>query len=401
MSRWIVVQLGSREQYNVARALHASGKLHTMITDLWSPEESILRKLSSRSASRYHSSLSGANIVSFNMRMVIGNMFDRYTGSRFKQAYGMIADQTFSKVALAYLENNNARFKREGVTHIFAYNYYSAEIFKWAKKNGYTCVLGQIDAGPAAGKLVKKLAIQYNVDPSQFHDHYEEYLPKWQIETGSASIIVVNSEWSRKLLVEEGVDNGKIKTIPLAFESNTGKSISKKVAAFSADQPLQVLFLGSMQIQKGVIEAFEAAKLLTGSPVRFTFAGSMKMPTELLSRMPDENCQWIGFQNRSQVAQLFEQHHVLLFPTHSDGFGLVQLEAQANGLPVIASTHCGSVVTDGVNGLILENVTATEISAAITKLLNDPGLLNSLAANANVSKEFSFDNLVSKFSPLS
>jgi glycosyltransferase involved in cell wall biosynthesis len=338
--------------------------------------------------------------VSFNLLMLLFNTIDRFTGSGFRTNHGLLADRMFSSRTLRYLRANSSRLKTEGVTHIFSYNYYAADIFRWAKANGFTCVLGQIDAGPAAGKLVKRLAVNYGVDPALFHDHYEGYLEKWKIEVECASQIVVNSEWSKKLLVQEGVPGDRIKIIPLAFDQKIERKKYREVSAFSDSEPLAVLFLGSLQIQKGVIEAFEAAEKLATRPVVFSFAGTLKMPEQLLSKMPKTNCTWLGFQSRAQVTELFAKNHVLLFPTHSDGFGLVQLEAMGHGVPVITSTHCGTVVKHNVNGLVLNQVSSTDIVTAINTLLDQPALLNELAAATKVGDEFSFSYLTKAFNEI-
>jgi glycosyltransferase involved in cell wall biosynthesis len=63
---------------------------------------------------------------------------------------------------------------------------------------------------------------------------------------------------------------------------------------------------------------------------------------------------------------------VLVFPTLSDGFGLVQLEAMSAGLPVIATPACGEVVQDGINGRIVPLRDASAIVMALRELRADP-----------------------------
>jgi glycosyltransferase involved in cell wall biosynthesis len=82
---------------------------------------------------------------------------------------------------------------------------------------------------------------------------------------------------------------------------------------------------------------------------------------------------------RSEVAKHYRTADVFVFPTHSDGFGLTQLEAQSWKLPIVASRHCGEVVSDGLNGLILAEVTAEEIAASLLRLLHDPQSLQKMA----------------------
>jgi len=83
---------------------------------------------------------------------------------------------------------------------------------------------------------------------------------------------------------------------------------------------------------------------------------------------------------------------VFLLPTHSDGFGLTQLEAQAWRLPIIASRQCGDVAQQGVNGYLLPEVSADAIAGVIESILAWPGALGGLAGRARAN-EFTLDKL--------
>jgi glycosyltransferase involved in cell wall biosynthesis len=86
----------------------------------------------------------------------------------------------------------------------------------------------------------------------------------------------------------------------------------------------------------------------------------------------------------TDIAKWFAQADVLILPTHSDGFGLTQLEALGHHVPVIASTHCGRVVEDGVNGVILPEVSGQAIAGAIRRLLGQTALLQDMRRHAVV-----------------
>jgi glycosyltransferase involved in cell wall biosynthesis len=79
---------------------------------------------------------------------------------------------------------------------------------------------------------------------------------------------------------------------------------------------------------------------------------------------------------------------VLIFPTLSDGFGLTQLEAQAWSLPIVASRFCGEVVRDGVNGIVLNELSPDAISAALRLCVCQAARLRIFAANARLGEKF-------------
>jgi phosphatidylinositol alpha-1,6-mannosyltransferase len=68
----------------------------------------------------------------------------------------------------------------------------------------------------------------------------------------------------------------------------------------------------------------------------------------------------------------------------TEGFGLVFLEANSCGLPVIAGRDGGSqdAVQDGVNGLVVDGTSVAAIAAAMTALLDDPALAARLKQGA-------------------
>jgi glycosyltransferase involved in cell wall biosynthesis len=101
---------------------------------------------------------------------------------------------------------------------------------------------------------------------------------------------------------------------------------------------------------------------------------------------------------RVDVHGFYRQSHIFILPTHSDGFGLTQLEAQSWGLPVIASLNCGEVVRHGENGLLLPKVSGPIIAEAIEAILNDPSQMSTLSIRSKeIAAEYSAARVIPKF----
>jgi phosphatidylinositol alpha-1,6-mannosyltransferase len=84
----------------------------------------------------------------------------------------------------------------------------------------------------------------------------------------------------------------------------------------------------------------------------------------------------------------------------TEGFGLVFLEANACGIPVIAGKAGGSVdaVTDGVNGLVVDGDQPAQISAAILRLFQDDPLRERLIQTGNkIAASSGWDSRVDQF----
>ena len=224
-----------------------------------------------------------------------------------------------------------------------------------------------------------------------------EYWNSWRNECALADQIVVNSSWSRDALLSEGVPAEKVSVVPLAYEA-APETISYErdyPDAFTSQRPLRVLFLGQINLRKGVGQLFDAMKLLARENVEFWFVGPVQInvPSELKDHA---RVKWFGVVPRNQVHEYYKKADVFIFPTLSDGFGLTQLEAQSWKLPVVASRYCGEVVRDGVNGVILEEVSGQAIADVLLKFLRSPEILKAMSARSCVSDRFSLKTLAAR-----
>jgi glycosyltransferase involved in cell wall biosynthesis len=163
-------------------------------------------------------------------------------------------------------------------------------------------------------------------------------------------------------------------------------------ARFTQERPLRVLFLGLINLRKGVARLLEAARILRGEPVEFWMVGPVEIANA--STITDAGrVKWFGAVTRNQAAGFYRNADLFILPTLSDGFAITQLEAQAHGLPVIASKNCGKVVENGVNGIILDEPSAACIAHAVHDCIADPERLQKLASASGVRDEFTIEAL--------
>jgi glycosyltransferase involved in cell wall biosynthesis len=278
---------------------------------------------------------------------------------------------------------------------VFAYSYAAVRIFKFAKERSWTTVLGQIDPGPAEERLVGKLHQVANLS-DVWKAAPAEYWDDWRVECELADQIIVNSDWCKRAVLSEGVSSEKVSVIPLAFETARRPVGFQRQypTAFTKERPLRVLFLGQINIRKGALELLEAAQKLVAEPIEFTFVGPVQFEIAAGIRALT-SIKWMGTSPRSEVSKHYESADVFVFPTHSDGFGLTQLEAQSWALPIVVSRNCGEVVHDGVNGLILSKVSGEEIGNSLLRLLHNPQTLQEMSNQSRVPERFSLGALSS------
>jgi D-inositol-3-phosphate glycosyltransferase len=116
--------------------------------------------------------------------------------------------------------------------------------------------------------------------------------------------------------------------------------------------------------------------------------------------------QWLGVagtvrflppQDRAALADLYRAADLVAVPSYNESFGLVALEAQACGTPVVAAAVGGLVtaVRDGLSGVLVEGHDAADWARALDGLLAQPArrALLSQGAVAHAS-QFSWNRTV-------
>lgn len=116
------------------------------------------------------------------------------------------------------------------------------------------------------------------------------------------------------------------------------------------DGPL-LLYVGRIAVEKNV-EAF----LDLESPGRKVVVGDGPQRRQLERRYPD--VEFVGYCYGEALARWYAAADVFVFPSRTDTFGLVMLEAMACGTPVAAFPVTGpaDLVTEGVSGALDEDL---------------------------------------------
>ena len=141
-------------------------------------------------------------------------------------------------------------------------------------------------------------------------------------------------------------------------------------------EPITLGHVGRLVEEKNVRELVEVANRLPPvirERVRFLIVGDGPLRDWLAQRLPPNTC-FTGILRGQELAAAFASMDVFLFPSLTDTFGLVVLEAMAAGVPVVSFGSSGplSVVDHGVNGLVA--ATPAEFIDAVARLVQEPEL---------------------------
>jgi len=218
----VVAQIGAREHYAIACALHSRGKLAAMMTDFWVPQKHWLRVLPGvkRLRDRFHASLGLAVVRAPNLTMFCFELWQRLLKRR-GWPVNMARNTLFQKFAIS-------KFDKLAMQHeqlaLFSYSYAARDLFDEAKRRGWKTLLGQIDPGPEEERIVAAEHERYPKLGSRWQPAPTEYWAAWRQEIDLADVVIVNSEWSKQCLIKEGVDERKLEVVPLVYESKRSQN---------------------------------------------------------------------------------------------------------------------------------------------------------------------------------
>lgn len=361
--KWHLTQIGSREKYLYPRMIYRKGLLGTFSTDIWFKNINNLNLPGkfSRVKSRYHSELEHTQVNSRNLYSIY-RMLRPYKGNRFDQWC------TQGRIFGKWATNNIVKNGIDNDDTVFGYTGASLEIAEAAKSFGARMVLGQFDP---AFYWYKMQNIEYEKWHGKVINSYiptDEYKERLLKEWDYSDLIIVNSEHCKDALVPYGVNKEKIKILPLPVSIDREKVINEKCLN---KEKINVIFVGNISFGKGFAYFAEAKKILKNDK-RFSFyaIGDLHISQEIIEKNK-WNLNYTGRLNKEELKKIYLESHILVFPTISEGFGQVQLEAMAYGLPVIATKNCGRIVKNRKNGIIVNDSNALEIAEAILEITED------------------------------
>lgn len=149
--------------------------------------------------------------------------------------------------------------------------------------------------------------------------------------------------------------------------------------------PPEILFVGRLSAEKGILELVEASR---GLPLVVVGDGPLR------DRVPGA----LGFVDHRELGAHYARAAVVACPSLREGYGMACLEAMAYGKPVVASAVGGlrDLVVDGETGLLVPPGDPAALRAALERLLGDPELRRRLgaAARERARTAFSWDAAV-------
>jgi glycosyltransferase involved in cell wall biosynthesis len=199
-------------------------------------------------------------------------------------------------------------------------------------------------------------------------------------EIALADVIIANSPLTAKSHIAAGADARKVFVVPLAAPATIAEV---RTIADHRRRPLNVIYAGPFSLRKGAHYLLEAWRLFDpGSAAILNVYGQVVLPDRFLN-MRKEGIVFHGSVAEGQLFSAYEDGDILVFPTLSDGFGMVVAEAMAHGLPVITTDQAGAaVLVTTENGLIVPAADPKSLAEALQWCLDNRDQLHAMRFHA-------------------
>ncbi|TMK33775.1 MAG: glycosyltransferase family 1 protein [Actinobacteria bacterium] len=171
-----------------------------------------------------------------------------------------------------------------------------------------------------------------------------------------------------------------------------------------ADGDLVVLYVGRLAPEKNVelaVEAYRAMQRACGGALRFVVVGDGPLGAALARAHPD--LVFCGFRTGDELTAHYASADLFLFPSETETFGNVTLEAMASGLAVVAYDYAAARVhvENGVTGALARPGDARGFIDAAVALAVAPEALPAMRRRARAAMEaVDWSRVVGRFEQL-
>ena len=165
---------------------------------------------------------------------------------------------------------------------------------------------------------------------------------------------------------------------------NSAESMELRRSLGISNNAFVALFVGRLQLDKGLVEFIEAARIIRRQQRRqdivFVMVGApdpgnkRSLPEPTLAQWKAEG-DVVLTGRREDVPELMAMANTVTTPTfYREGLPRTLLEAAATGLPLIGTDMPGvrEAITDGVNGILIPTHDSAALARAVEQLADDP-----------------------------
>jgi glycosyltransferase involved in cell wall biosynthesis len=275
------------------------------------------------------------------------------------------------------------KLKKLGINKPFIHTIHGvlADEYEQAKKNGYPSFRDRIA------------------------NYFMHRLSKLEEQTAqqATSIVTISNYSLGKIQMLYGIEESKVHIVPNGVDVEKFKPTDAQVARrqFGLSNEPCVLFVGSLIPRKGLSFLVEAAKIIIkeNADTKFLIVGEGPLKNHLAISLStanlSNNFKFLGNLDEDALSVVYNCTDVFVLPSIQEGQGIVLLEAQASGKPVVAFDVGGvnEAVRNNETGLLIKRGSSEKFGDALLRLLSDKSLREKMGANGRtfVTENFTWD----------
>lgn len=253
--------------------------------------------------------------------------------------------------------------------------------------------------GLAALAIGKMLGVRmsgiYHTDLPQYIRYYTEDEDMegltWQYLHwfyNQMDLIYVPSRIYMDQLVSKGFNAAKLRLFPHGADIDDFHPKFRQATfweSYGGNGKTQITYVGRAAKEKDLDVLVEAySKLLKRhADCQLAVVGDGPYLKTMKEKLKDSGVIFTGFLHGEELSQAYASSDILVFPSTTDTFGNVVVEAMASGVPVVASDKGGHLdaVMHGRTGLVTKGRNAASLLEGIEQLLADPELRRKMSAH--------------------
>jgi len=170
-------------------------------------------------------------------------------------------------------------------------------------------------------------------------------------------------------------------------------------ARVGAEAKPVILFVSRLVWEKDLRVLAETCRILRAKRDDFTLVivGDGPARSEFEQMVPGAH--FLGYQSGTPLAESYASSDIFVFPSTTETFGLVTIEAMASGLVPVAAKVGGAagIIEEGQSGLFSKPLDAADMARQVEHLLDSPDLRKLLARQAlERAQDFGWDQILEK-----
>jgi N-acetyl-alpha-D-glucosaminyl L-malate synthase BshA len=259
--------------------------------------------------------------------------------------------------------------------------------------------------GFLAKKLFKKPYIVWGHGSDIYlPDKFTKSISKLVLKNADA-VIALTEDMKKKI---QKICDRDVVVVPNGIDLERFNNLSKgdiRKRLKIKDDKKRIIFVGTLRPVKSVKYLIKAIKIIIQKDINTRLMlvgdgderGNLEKLVKELSL--EEYVKFVGKVPNEEVPEYMAVSDVFVLPSLSESFGIVNLEAMASGLPIVATKVGGlpEIIKDGENGFLVEPKNPEELAEKVLSILGNNELRERITRNnKEKAKDYSWESVVEK-----